>query len=368
MKKYRKILPAILCLALLSGCARQTELSQEQRLLARCEEIAAACEGLGQRTVDEMEEALEEAGFDVMDSSEACPAYLTTADRFRDFWERVQQEAPAEQEVISIDGAGALDYRLFSYQDGTAYVFNMRYPLDGIGGRYWEAHEILDWELTDRGNFYYQVYPADRHYPDYTLIRLEPPDLELWELNEKYVMSGGYIATNLFLTDWTEEDFGTLSFNDAWEDLYFDYYGQAFYPDGYAEAGPHRYQLPAEKFETVMLSYFRVDLETLRELAHYQAEGDYYPWRQVQTNDFGFLAYEMIEPEVTAYRVNGDGTLTLTVELLSTDQKLDCLFAHEVTVRPLEDGGFQFVGNRVTSQTELGLPFCEPRLTWDGGA
>lgn len=42
--------------------------------------------------------------------------------------------------------------------------------------------------------------------------------------------------------------------------------------------------------------------------------------------------------------------------MLSTDLKTDCLFAHEVTVRPLENGRFQYVGNKVTYQTEYGLP------------
>ncbi|EPB8170386.1 MULTISPECIES: DUF6070 family protein [Bacteria] len=68
---------------------------------------------------------------------------------------------------------------------------------------------------------------------------------------------------------------------------------------------------------------------------------------------------------MTEYKINSDGTLTLTVAMLSTDLKTDCLFAHEVTVRPLENGRFQYVGNKVTYQTEYGLPFCEPRITWN---
>ena len=124
------------------------------------------------------------------------------------------------------------------------------------------------------------------------------------------------------------------------------------------------YEIPAAEFEKVVLPYFDIDLNTFRELAHYDEEGDYYPWRQIETNDYVFLYYYVIESEVTAYQVNEDGTITLTVEMLSTDLKTDCLFAHEVTVRPLEDGGFQFVSNKVIYQTEYGLPFCEPRLSW----
>ena len=115
-----------------------------------------------------------------------------------------------------------------------------------------------------------------------------------------------------------------------------------------------------------MLPYFKIDRDTFRDLAQYHAETDSYPWRQIETNDFVFyLSYYMMEPEVTAYLVNAAGTITLTVEILSTDLKTDCLFAHEITVRPLENGGFQYVGNKVTYQTGYGLPYLQPRLSWD---
>ena len=102
----------------------------------------------------------------------------------------------------------------------------------------------------------------------------------------------------------------------------------------------------------------------LRELAQYNAVEDYYPWRPVETNDYVFLDFYSIDPEVTAYQVHPEGTITLTVQVLSTDLKTDCVFAHEVTVRPLENGRFQYVGNKVTFQTGYGLPYSEPRLTW----
>lgn len=44
---------------------------------------------------------------------------------------------------------------------------------------------------------------------------------------------------------------------------------------------------------------------------------------------------------------------------------MDCLFSHEVTVRPLGEDGFQFVSNHMLSQTEYGLPYCQPRLEWE---
>ena len=125
------------------------------------------------------------------------------------------------------------------------------------------------------------------------------------------------------------------------------------------------YAIPAEEFEAVVLPYYNIDLNTFRELSQYNSDGNYYPWRPLETNDFAFIWYYNIEPQVTAYRKNADGTLTLTVEALSSDLKTDCLFAHEVTVRPLENGAFQYAGNRVTYQTEYGLPCTIPRRMWN---
>ena len=65
---------------------------------------------------------------------------------------------------------------------------------------------------------------------------------------------------------------------------------------------------------------------------------------------------------ITQILENADGTKTLLASCLSTDIPTDCLFSHELTVRDLPGGGFQFVSNRVTFQTGLGLPNDAPRL------
>ena len=72
--------------------------------------------------------------------------------------------------------------------------------------------------------------------------------------------------------------------------------------------------------------------------------------------------YPAVEPYITQILENADGTKTLLASCLSTDIHTDCLFSHELTVRDLPGGGFQFVSNRVTFQTGLGLPNDAPRL------
>lgn len=321
---------------------------------------------LSQSSIDAIESLLMNAGLDVIDTNGVYPSHLSTADNFYRFWDDAAQGQSTEQEIIAICENGMLSYRLFIHQDGVTYVHSMGYSIDGDLETNYEKHKVLEWELTDKGNFYYRIYPAgDKHYSDFALIRMVEPDRELYDLNMKYIWAGGYLGTNIFLMDWTVGDWGNLSFNDLWECLYYDCYGEQFWPEEYEYILEQDcYKIPAAEFEKVVLPYFAIDLDTFREMAQYDAEGDYYPWRMIQTNDFVFLYYYTVEPEVTGYTVNSDGTITLTVEMLSTDLATDCLFAHEVTVRPLENGKFQYVSNKVTYQTEYGLPFCEPRLTW----
>lgn len=363
---------------------QQTDPMQE-RLEKRCEEIASLYYDLylsadktepenrwedptlSQSSIDAIENLLLSAGYDVMDTNGEYPSYLPTSDRFYKFWDTVKRREVAEQEVITILETGNLSYRLFTYNEGGAYFYCMVYYQDGVTEPYFEKHEIKDWELTEKGNFYFRILPADdKHYPDFTLIRLVSPNIELYDMTLRYIMPVNYLATNLFLIDWTESDFSKVSFNDLFEFLYYSRHGRQVGSNNYTFA-PNRYsyEIPAAEFEEIVMPYFNIDIETFRKLAQYDTESNYYPWRPLETNDFVKLWYYTIEPEVTAYTVNSDGTITLTVEVLSTDLKMDCLFVHEVTIRPLENGQFQYVGNRVTYQTEYGLPYSVPRLMWD---
>lgn len=381
-------LAAVLICLLMGSCGwndtSKEELGQDQAE-ERCREIQAQYQDLyetGERTqpedtwdspvltqsvIDAIEDRLGQEGLGIVDSHERYPGYLTTADSFRTFLEDVEEGRVSRQEVLYIQKNGDLYYQNFYSRDGELTVESLYAPMSEEEPVSYESHAVQEWTLTERGNFYYRIYPADDpHYADFSLLRLTAPDPELWDLNLRYVGAGSYIATNVFLTDWWEDDLQQLSFNDLWEHLYYTCYGRQFPPGGYVyHQESHCYDIPAGEFEAVILPFFNVDLETFRQAAQYQPDTDSYPWRPMEGDDHTFLHFYTIEPEVTAYRENGDGTLTLTVELLSTDLKTDCLFAHELTVRPMEGEKFQFVENRVTFQTEeYGLPFCEPRLTW----
>lgn len=322
---------------------------------------------LPQSSIDAIENRLMEAEIDVLDSTEKYPSYLPLPEKLYAFLDAVQAGDPAEYEVVAIENSGSLAYRLFVNNESGLFIHLITYNFESAECCNYELHEVLDWELTEKKNFFYRIYPAgDKHYADYMLIRTTPPDTDLWDLTFQYIYPAEYTGTNIFLIDWEEGNWGELSFNDVWEYLYYYNEGDQYcsilesfaWEDGF-------YNVPASIFEETILPYFNIEAGDLQNMAQYNSEFDSYPWRQIETNDFVFLYYYTCEPQVVAYKSNPDGTITLTVEMLSTDLKLDCLFAHEVTVRPLSDSTFQYVGNKVTFQTEYGLPFCEPRLTWN---
>lgn len=395
MKRKRKccylaLLAVMLLPIVLTGCKRNPSGilpgCSEEALLARCDEIVSLYRDiydsaekqqpedrwekavLPQASIDSMEVRLEENGLSVIDSSDTCPGYLKNAADFRRFLDSVRGEKNAVQEVFAIRSTGALEYRRFVQDGKDTNVYSMVRSLDGSEETSYAAHRIYGWKLTQRDNFFYRINPEDDpHYQNYALIRLQQPDETLWELYSKYILAGGYTATNIFLTDWTEENFSPLCFNDVWMYLYRHQTGQQFSPEDCQYDTERRcYWIPADEFEPILLPFFRLNAAGLRAAAGYDAEKNCYPWREIESNDYTILlTYYRIEPEVTAFSVNADGTITLTVEAVCTDLGMDCLFSHAVTVRPVGENGFQFVSNRVLSQTEYGLPYCQPRLEWE---
>lgn len=53
-----------------------------------------------------------------------------------------------------------------------------------------------------------------------------------------------------------------------------------------------------------------------------------------------------------AYEENEDGTIKLTVNAVWPEKNRGKAFSHEVVVRPLKDGGFQYVSNYVIPWVE----------------
>lgn len=379
----------MICLALAvallqAGCAFGTE-DPGERMERESMEIAAVCKDaylaaekitaefpvgsavLSQRGMDEVESCLIDAGYATLDTQGEYPSYLANQENVYAFWERVQSGEAAEMRFLRVLESGGFSYMLFCFDGcvGRYYVADTAFDSKGDPSiSRLEERQIIDWALTEKGNFYYQILPSDLHYIDYASIRLVPPDRELYDLTLRYITPVGYQATNLFLCDWNEKDFGNLSFNDVFPYLYLMKENKSLNADDFPQHEQPAYSMiPGSLFEETVLSWFPVSQEELRRRAMYDPETDSYPWKQQGTNDFVYFPF--LETEVIGYTSNPDGTMTLTVNAGSPELKTDELFGHEVTIRPLKDGGFQYVGNRITYQTEYGLPPNTPCLSRD---
>ena len=382
MKKWCRILlfPAVLCLLgtllilsrnSLPGWEPPEELPASLRRRVQ-NEILQAAQVLAESSpeVDAMEEALIQAGFATLDTDEVYPKYLANSDGLYAFWDAVSAGKDASQSVLRVSGDTGFHHLLFLRNGEEDLFFLTEVDLSHEGEpsvRECTVLPIYDMELADWDIFYYRVYPAgDPHYIDYSQLRLKPADREAYDLNRKYILPIGYQMVNLFLTNWQEQDWGSLSFNDLLESLYTVRTGNALDWEPYlTQSSPTRAMIPADVFESAVLPYFQISLEEFRELSQYDPETGTYPWRPIHGNDLTTWKYPMCEPEVTDWTENSDGTLTLTVQVYSPELKTDRLFIHALTLRPLADGGFQYVSNRVTYVSGRGLPPSMARFSLD---
>ena len=338
----------------------KSELSEIAKI---CEELymAEQAEGYSRETIDAVEARLTETGYTTVDTDAVYPDYLANPEGLRRFCAGEKDT----QTVIHVSEDGGFWYTFFVRKKGQTLCVLTKIGWDGEGRACVETCETLpvyEMELADWDVVYYRLYPDnDPHYIDYNQLRLTPVDRELYDLNREYIRPVGYQMVNLFLCDWQEGDWGDLSFNDLFEYLYEKDRGERFEWGGLSEL-----MLPAELFESTVLPYFPISLEDFRKASGYDAEVDTYPWRPMFGDDLTSWKYPICEPEVVGQTQNSDGTLTLTVQVYSPELKTDRLFTHAVTVRPLENGGFQYTANRITDVSDRGLPPAMPRFALDG--
>ena len=200
---------------------------------------------------------------------------------------------------------------------------------------------------------------------DYVALRVEPLDEQYRALNRKYLQPISYERNNLFTVDWNENDFGELDFYDLFDIFYPEVYGSDFpyMPDDNLEIGAV-YQIPKEEFESIIMRHFNIDSKTLQSKTIYHSETETYEYKPR-----GFYEVEYPEypySEVTDFTENKDGTITLMARVVFPYEGDSNVYAHEVTVRPLEDGGVQYVSNKIiSSEDNVEITWRTPRLTAD---
>ena len=297
---------------------------------------------------------LGENGYVAVDSENQVD--MVGAEQVTAFCRAVEQKKKAELTILVIKDSGFQKFD-FQTEDGNVMIVRGYYQYDENGcfqNRNMVSYPADVWKYTEEGYLIVEgSYFSDMDFvltlsdtPERTALRVLPLDETCRELNRKYILPVGYEKNNMFLTDWSEEDFADLDFYDVFDVFYSNLYQQSvpYVADENLSIGKV-YQIPEEIFEKVVLTYFDMDSDVLRSKTTYDSENTVYEYRPR-----GFYEIEYLDipyPEVVSYTENQDGTITLMVNAVYPNGNTSKLFSHKTVIRPSEGDSFQYVSNQV---------------------
>ena len=236
---------------------------------------------------------------------------MTQAEQAFDFCKAVDEKEMDELTIIVVMEMGIRKFDLKT-EDGNVNIVRGYYQYDQNGSlqnRSTVSYPADFWQYTEEGYLIFEgSYFLDENYiltlsdtPEHTMLRILPLDEKCREYNRKYILPVGYEQNNLFLCNWSEDDFGDLDFYDLFD---------RFYPMIYSQPVPYMadenlgvgavYQVPEGLFEKVIRAYFNMDRETLRSKTTYLSELAAYEYRP---RGFYEVEYpDIAYPEVVGYR------------------------------------------------------------------
>ena len=317
-----------------------------------------------------------ENGYPAVDSRNQID--MTEAEPVEWFCEMVDTQEEAEITIIEVSYLGGFVKYDLETKDGNVDVVRSYYKYENgnmkreVTGSYQAEY----WNYTEDGYLMFSgVWFSEELYvltlsgaEEHTALRVQPLDETYRELSRKYLLPIGFEQNNMFIVDWSEDDFGELNFYDMFDLLYPKVYGTniPYVADDNLGVGVV-YQIPKDDFERVILPYFDIDSETLQSKTIYNAEDKTYEYKPRGFEEVEYPEYPY--SEVIGFTENGDGTLTLTANVVFPYVGDSKGYAHEVVVRPLENGGVQYVSNRIIpSEDNCEETWHTPRLTakeWD---
>ena len=317
-----------------------------------------------------------ENGYPAVDSRNQID--MTEAEQVEWFCEMVDTQEEAEITIIEVSYLGGFVKYDLETKDGNVDVVRSYYKYENgnmkreVTGSYQAEY----WNYTEDGYLMFSgVWFSEELYvltlsgaEEHTALRVQPLDETYRELSRKYLLPIGFEQNNMFIVDWSEDDFGELNFYDMFDLLYPKVYGTniPYVADDNLGVGAV-YQIPKDDFERVILPYFDIDSETLQSKTIYNAEDKTYEYKPRGFEEVEYPEYPY--SEVIRFTENGDGTLTLTANVVFPYVGDSKVYAHEVVVRPLENGEVQYVSNRIIpSEDNCEETWHTPRLTakeWD---
>ena len=344
---------------IISVCIDLYEKAEEENKLADLETIRSIVNRLG------------ENGYSAVDSRNQIN--MTEPEKVVEFCEKVDAQEEAEITILEVSYLGGFVKYDLHTKDGNVDVVRSYYKYENgnmkreVIGNYQAEY----WNYTEEGYLMFSgVWFSVELYvltlsgaEEHTALRVQPLDETYRELSRKYLNPISFERNNMFIVDWSEEDFGDLNFYDMYDILYPKVNGQyAPYVADDNLSVSAVYQIPKEEFESVIMKYFNIDSETLQSKTIYDSENLTYEYKPRGFEEVEYPEYPY--SEVVGFTENNDGTITLTANVVFPYAGDSKVYAHEVVVRPLENGRVQYVSNRIIpSEDNYRETWHTPRLT-----
>ena len=340
-------------------CIELYEKAAEENKLADVETIRGIVNRLG------------ENGYPAVDSRNQVN--MTEAEQVLEFCEQVDVQEEAEITILEVSYLGGFVKYDLHTKNGNVDVVRSYYKYENgnmkreVTGNYQAEY----WNYTEEGYLMFSgVWYSEELFvltlsvaEEHTALRVLLLDETYRELSRKYLRPIGFEQNNMFIVDWSEEDFGDLNFYDMYDIFYPKVNGQyvPYVSDDNLSVSAV-YQIPKEEFESVIMKYFNIDSETLQSKTVYCSENSTYEYKPRGFEEVEYPEYPY--SEVVGFTENSDGTITLTANVVFPYAGDSKVYAHEVVVRPLEDGGVQYVSNCVIpSEDNYRETWHTPRLT-----
>ena len=335
------------------------EKAEEENKLADLETIRSIVNRLG------------ENGYPAVDSRNQIN--MTEPEKVVEFCEKVDAQEEAEITILEVSYLGGFVKYDLHTKDGNVDVVRSYYKYENgnmkreVTGNYQAEY----WNYTEEGYLMFSgVWFSEELYvltlsgaEEHTALRVQPLDETYRELSRKYLNPISFERNNMFIVDWSEEDFGDLNFYDMYDILYPKVNGQyvPYVADDNLSVSAV-YQIPKEEFESVIMKYFNIDSETLQSKTIYDSENLTYEYKPRGFEEVEYPEYPY--SEVVGFTENNDGTITLIANVVFPYAGDSKVYAHEVVVRPLENGRVQYVSNRIIpSEDNYRETWHTPRLT-----
>ena len=312
-----------------------------------------------------------ENGYPAVDSRNQIN--MTEPEKVVEFCEKVDAQEEAEITILEVSYLGGFVKYDLHTKDGNVDVVRSYYKYENgdIQREVTGSYQAEYWNYTEEGYLMFSgVWFSEELYvltlsgeEEHTALRVQPLDETYRELSRKYLRPIGFEQNNMFIVDWSEDDFEALNFYDMYDILYPKVNGQ-YVPyiadDNLAVSAVYR--IPKEEFESVIMKYFNIDSETLQSKTVYYSEDSTYEYKPRGFEEVEYPEYPY--SEVVDFTENSDGTITLTANVVFPYAGDSKVYAHEVVVRPLEDGGVQYVSNQIIpSENNYEETWHTPRLT-----